>query len=251
MCPIPRALNSSLGTPLSNAAENLAIHDLYCKVWRVNGATVSDGLFSPGGIMMFCAATVYLDSRFRETSLRQPTEQQDRLFMIRLLVSPLFAIIISALLLMGRSRYAVEKYMSDSKSAQTMHLHISKEVAFGGSRMCYVVESPSFSSSSSSSSSIKGFIVVKFNSLLSKALCTVEYLVVDEKFRRKGIASALLKSAELYVKKLGASCLSISVVNIQRGACRFYAKSGYTVSRNISINSYGENELSYLKIFDK
>ncbi|GMH59284.1 hypothetical protein TL16_g02798 [Triparma laevis f. inornata] len=233
--------------PLSNAAEDLAIHTLYCKVWRSNGATVSDGMFSQGGLMMFVVATVFLDSRFRETSSRQPKDQQNSLFVIRLLLSPLFAIVVSSLLLMARSKYAVEKYISDSKSAETMHFHINKSIQHGGSRMCYVVETKN---PSTNHPTILGFIVVKFNSLLSKALCVVEYLVVDVQFRRKGIATALLHSAENYVKKLGASRLSISVVNIQIGACHFYASSGYTVQSNVIINSYGENELRMLKIFE-
>ncbi len=52
-------------------------------------------------------------------------------------------------------------------------------------------------------------------------------LAVLEKYRRQGIATALIEAAENYAREQGATCLHIGVMATNRRAQAVYAASGY------------------------
>lgn len=76
-----------------------------------------------------------------------------------------------------------------------------------------------------------GMAIVSTASLdaLSEALCVqIEYTVVAEQFRRRGVGRALLSSALAYADEIGAEHITASVAPMSREANRFYAQVGLT-----------------------
>ena len=64
---------------------------------------------------------------------------------------------------------------------------------------------------------------------LNEAACVqVEYTVVAEGFRRRGIGRALMGSAACYAEEIGAEQVTVSVSPMSREANRFYAQLGLT-----------------------
>ncbi len=64
---------------------------------------------------------------------------------------------------------------------------------------------------------------------LSESLCVqVEYTVVAEPFRRRGIGRALMAAAAAYAEEVGAEQVTVSVSPLSREANRFYAQLGLT-----------------------
>jgi GNAT superfamily N-acetyltransferase len=56
----------------------------------------------------------------------------------------------------------------------------------------------------------------------------VEYTVVAEAFRRKGVGRALMGAAACYAEEIGAEQVTVSVSPMSREANRFYAQLGLT-----------------------
>jgi ribosomal protein S18 acetylase RimI-like enzyme len=54
----------------------------------------------------------------------------------------------------------------------------------------------------------------------------VEYTVVKEKFRRRGVGRALMAAAAAYAEELGADQVTVSVSPLSREANRFFAQLG-------------------------
>lgn len=64
---------------------------------------------------------------------------------------------------------------------------------------------------------------------LNETLCVqVEYTVVAESFRRRGVGRALMASAASYAEEIGAEQITVSVSPMSREANRFYAQLGLT-----------------------
>ena len=64
---------------------------------------------------------------------------------------------------------------------------------------------------------------------LNETLCVqVEYTVVAEAFRRRGVGRALMCSAAGYAEEIGAEQITVSVSPLSREANRFYAQLGLT-----------------------
>jgi GNAT superfamily N-acetyltransferase len=64
---------------------------------------------------------------------------------------------------------------------------------------------------------------------LNEALCVqVEYTVVAEGFRRRGVGRALMGAAAGYAESIGAEQITVSVSPLSREANRFYAQLGLT-----------------------
>ena len=64
---------------------------------------------------------------------------------------------------------------------------------------------------------------------LSESLCVqVEYTVVAEPFRRRGVGRALMAAAATYAEEVGAEQVTVSVSPLSREANRFYAQLGLT-----------------------
>ena len=64
---------------------------------------------------------------------------------------------------------------------------------------------------------------------LSEDLCVqVEYTVVAERFRRRGVGRALMAVAAAYAEEVGAEQVKVSVSPLSREANRFYAQLGLT-----------------------
>jgi GNAT superfamily N-acetyltransferase len=64
---------------------------------------------------------------------------------------------------------------------------------------------------------------------LNETVCVqVEYTVVAEAFRRRGIGRALMDAAASYAEEIGAEQITVSVSPMSREANRFYAQLGLT-----------------------
>jgi GNAT superfamily N-acetyltransferase len=64
---------------------------------------------------------------------------------------------------------------------------------------------------------------------LSETPCLqVEYTVVKEKFRRRGVGRALMAAAAAYAEEVGADQVTVSVSPLSREANRFFAQLGLT-----------------------
>lgn len=64
---------------------------------------------------------------------------------------------------------------------------------------------------------------------LNETVCVqVEYTVVAEAFRRRGIGRALMGAAASYAEEIGAEQITVSVSPMSREANRFYAQLGLT-----------------------
>jgi GNAT superfamily N-acetyltransferase len=64
---------------------------------------------------------------------------------------------------------------------------------------------------------------------LNETVCVqVEYTVVAESFRRRGIGRALMDAAASYAEEIGAEQITVSVSPMSREANRFYAQLGLT-----------------------
>jgi GNAT superfamily N-acetyltransferase len=64
---------------------------------------------------------------------------------------------------------------------------------------------------------------------LNEAACVqVEYTVVAERFRRRGVGRALMGAAACYAEDIGAEQITVSVSPMSREANRFYAQLGLT-----------------------
>jgi GNAT superfamily N-acetyltransferase len=64
---------------------------------------------------------------------------------------------------------------------------------------------------------------------LSESPCVqVEYTVVAEPFRRRGVGRALMAAAASYAEEVGAEQVTVSVSPLSREANRFYAQLGLT-----------------------
>jgi len=64
---------------------------------------------------------------------------------------------------------------------------------------------------------------------LNETVCVqVEYTVVAEPFRRRGIGRALMDAAASYAEEIGAEQITVSVSPMSREANRFYAQLGLT-----------------------
>jgi GNAT superfamily N-acetyltransferase len=64
---------------------------------------------------------------------------------------------------------------------------------------------------------------------LNQTVCVqVEYTVVAEAFRRRGIGRALMDAAASYAEEIGAEQITVSVSPMSREANRFYAQLGLT-----------------------
>jgi GNAT superfamily N-acetyltransferase len=64
---------------------------------------------------------------------------------------------------------------------------------------------------------------------LNDALCVqVEYTVVAEPFRRRGVGRALMAAAASYAEEVGADQITVNVSPLSREANRFYAQLGLT-----------------------
>jgi GNAT superfamily N-acetyltransferase len=64
---------------------------------------------------------------------------------------------------------------------------------------------------------------------LNEAACVqVEYTVVAESFRRRGVGRALMGAAACYAEDIGADQVTVSVSPMSREANRFYAQLGLT-----------------------
>jgi len=60
-----------------------------------------------------------------------------------------------------------------------------------------------------------------------KRSATLDSIVVDEKHRRKGIGSALLKATEEWAREQGLADVRLNVIDANKGAIPFYAAHGY------------------------
>lgn len=64
---------------------------------------------------------------------------------------------------------------------------------------------------------------------LNESQCVqVEYTVVAEPFRRRGVGRALMAAAAAYAEEVGAEQVTVSVSPLSREANRFYAQLGLT-----------------------
>ena len=90
---------------------------------------------------------------------------------------------------------------------------------------------------------IAGYIVYKRQALIGKNF--IEFLVVNEPYRRRGIAVALLRAAE---QTLGTCRLYISTGQTNTRMQALLAKDGWTPAGQIEqINSDGTAELFYFR----
>jgi GNAT superfamily N-acetyltransferase len=81
----------------------------------------------------------------------------------------------------------------------------------------------------SMSSQVVGMAMVSIVSLgaLTEAHCLqVEYTVVKESFRRRGVGRALMAAAAAYAEEVGADQVTVSVSPLSREANRFFAQLG-------------------------
>ncbi len=63
--------------------------------------------------------------------------------------------------------------------------------------------------------------------VLNETLCLqVEYTVVAERFRRRGVGRALIGAAATYAEQIGADQVTVSVSPLSREANRFFAQLG-------------------------
>lgn len=70
--------------------------------------------------------------------------------------------------------------------------------------------------------------MVPLGALNETACVQVEYTVVAEAFRRRGVGRALMGAAACYAEELGAEQITVSVSPLSREANRFYAQLGLT-----------------------
>jgi GNAT superfamily N-acetyltransferase len=70
--------------------------------------------------------------------------------------------------------------------------------------------------------------VVPLGALNETPCVQVEYTVVAEAFRRRGIGRALMGAAASYTEEIGAEQITVSVSPMSREANRFYAQLGLT-----------------------
>jgi GNAT superfamily N-acetyltransferase len=63
--------------------------------------------------------------------------------------------------------------------------------------------------------------------LVRKKSAVLDSIVVDEKHRRKGVGSVLLKATEAWAKERGVVDVRLNVIDANKGALRFYAAHGY------------------------
>jgi GNAT superfamily N-acetyltransferase len=70
--------------------------------------------------------------------------------------------------------------------------------------------------------------VVPLGALNETPCVQVEYTVVAEQFRRRGIGRALMGAAASYTEEIGAEQITVSVSPMSREANRFYAQLGLT-----------------------
>ena len=71
----------------------------------------------------------------------------------------------------------------------------------------------------------------KYNVLYADPSINVLGLVVDENYRRRGIAGALIRVAERWAAENGACCMRVASNVIRSGAHVFYAKMGYECTK--------------------
>ena len=71
----------------------------------------------------------------------------------------------------------------------------------------------------------------KYNVLYADPSINVLGLVVDENYRRKGIAGALIRVAEKWAVENGACCMRVASNVIREGAHVFYEKMGYECTK--------------------
>jgi GNAT superfamily N-acetyltransferase len=69
---------------------------------------------------------------------------------------------------------------------------------------------------------------VPLGALNETACVQVEYTVVAEPFRRRGVGRALMGAAAAYAEEIGAEQITVSVTPMSREANRFYAQLGLT-----------------------
>lgn len=69
---------------------------------------------------------------------------------------------------------------------------------------------------------------VPLGALHESSCLQVEYTVVAEPFRRRGIGRALMGAAAAYADEIGAEQITVSVSPLSREANRFYAQLGLT-----------------------
>jgi putative acetyltransferase len=75
-----------------------------------------------------------------------------------------------------------------------------------------------------------------------KNTAELKRMFVDDQFREKGIASAILIELEKWAKELGYSSIALETGKVQIGAVAIYKKFGYSVIPNF--DPYLGNDLS-------
>src|SRR5665213_2294183 len=70
--------------------------------------------------------------------------------------------------------------------------------------------------------------MVPLGALNESACVQVEYTVVAEQYRRRGVGRALMGAAAAYAEEIGAEQITVSVSPLSREANRFYAQLGLT-----------------------
>lgn len=72
-------------------------------------------------------------------------------------------------------------------------------------------------------------LTTSFLEAISAVRCVqIEYTVVAEEFRRRGVGRALLGAASAYAEEVGAEHITAAVGPMSREANRFYAQLGFT-----------------------
>jgi ribosomal protein S18 acetylase RimI-like enzyme len=77
----------------------------------------------------------------------------------------------------------------------------------------------------------------------------IEWLVVDNRFRRKGVASMLLSASETFCRNQEhCKCLQLVCSSQQLDAVAFYKKLEYTTELEGNLNMLGEHDMYLRKV---